>query len=129
MSNEKTQPSWPGDALEGAKLTMMAVDALISGQSAVAYLKPTLEGFKLMAAELLKDSEALAEGAYSRSQAKIDRSPISVFFRQHPGDGGLSNGLVPCKCPEPTRVLLAEGAYCVNCGASRPHECPSEERP
>lgn len=87
----KRPDAWPLDTPEGARLIVAGVTALMSGQGAVAYLRPSVEGFRLMAKELLDDAEVLAASAMNRSRIRQDRGPLGEFFQQR---NQLSRGLM-----------------------------------
>lgn len=90
MENTPKKPdAWPIDTPEGARLIMAGVTALMAGQGCVAYLRPSVEGFRLMAKELLDDAEILAASAMNRSKARQDRGPLGAFFQQNQLSSGL----------------------------------------
>lgn len=95
MTTETPKPQpWPLDTTEGARMILEAAAALMAGQACVAYLRPAMDGFKLMAKELLDDAEVLAASAMARSKARGAGAGMESLFRQRPqGVNQLSSGL------------------------------------
>lgn len=103
-------PAWPLETLDGARLIMEATAALMGGQGALCYLKPGVEGFRLLAGPLMDDAEALAAGAMSRSEARAARGPLRQFFRRRDTEG---HG--PCGVCQ-NGILIPPNGGCTECG-------------
>jgi hypothetical protein len=74
---------WPHDPMEGARLILDALHALLTGPGAVAYLKPGMDGSaRLMAAEALDDAERMAASAFERSSKRREAAGPAHFFTQ-----------------------------------------------
>ena len=87
-SNQAPAPgAWPSDTVDGARLILDTLHALLTGPAAVAYLKPSaMGGATLDAKNLLDAAEAIAADAVARSMARISAcgKARADLFRQGP---------------------------------------------